>query len=146
MITSEQAADQIDRMYGLKNFPRGEQGAAMHKDLVKEIGKAKDLAEAEQIIDGFLEEAIPDSTPCPMAFQIRRSVLSRLDELRPDPDCKLCNGEGFPHFVRDGISYAGAKCSCWARRPAPVYRRDPETVRAMSEEISRVAAAKRMGE
>ncbi len=142
MITTAEALGQIQRLIQLRGYPKGDEGAAAREDLVAELQQAKDLPEAKQIIRDFMETADPD-TQCPTMAQIHKAVVSRLEEFRYDPDCPLCQGAGAYEKV-PGRGYVG--CKCLARRPAPVYRRDPETVRAMSEEISKVAAAKRMGD
>lgn len=94
---------------------------------------------ARIVVESFLEGSTTD-TRCPTASDIKAAICARLEDWRPDPDCLLCKGEGFPYVPGKG---SGPKCSCWARRPAPVYPPNPATREELQTEIARAAQGKR---
>lgn len=117
MITVKEATSQVKRLYQLRGYPKGEEGEAARADLVKELQECESLERGKEIIDALLDAASND-TPCPTRSDLRKAVRANLEERRPDPECPKCNGEGWEHIERDGISAMGAKCDCWQRRPA----------------------------
>lgn len=122
------AKKQILRMGQMYRFPiqaetMGELvDALMVKEANELLGEDGEKEMATGIVSGFLADATGD-TPCPMSSQIRSAVMDRLrakfGDSRPDPECPKCNGVGFPLSERG----AGPKCSCWARRHAPNWRK-----------------------
>jgi hypothetical protein len=159
-MNREFARNQIGRFAMMDRFPRTEVSAIT--DLVDALmtcppsrqvwrpdviasttnwGSDDAEALARLVVEGFLEGATTD-TRCPTAADIKSAICSRLHESRPDPDCPLCKGEGFPYVPGRG---SGPKCSCWQRRPAPTYPRpgDERVGREFAGEIARAAQGKR---
>ncbi len=154
------ARRQIGRFAMMDRFPRTEEAAIT--DLVdalmtcpptcaawkpdftsqqtSQIGKDAAEVLAQAVMEGFLDGATTD-TRCPTAADIKAAICSRLEDWRPDPECPLCKGEGFPYVPGRG---AGPRCSCWARRAAPVYPRNRQVQEELQAEVSRAAGAKRV--
>lgn len=146
MITVDEAMEQIQRLYQMRGYPKGDEGRPARMDLVEEIQKARTIAEAKEIIGDFLEMADAE-TSCPMKSQIRKAVVSRLEEFRYDPDCAKCGGIGSYEVFRAGVATGEwTGCKCLARRPAPVYRRQPAVAADLAGQVSAIAARKRGGE
>lgn len=126
MIDRELARKQIARIAQMKGFPR---------DFPEAIGELIDAltgAENEEIakvaIGSFIETATAD-TPCPFPYDIRVRLLAKankiLGEMRPDPDCDKCGGTGEAVIRNIASPYfdKSMKCDCYARRPAPVWKK-----------------------
>ncbi len=94
---------------------------------------------AAAVVEGFLDGSTTD-TRCPTAADIKAAICSRLEDWRPDPECPLCKGEGFPYVPGRG---AGPRCSCWARRAAPVYPVNRAVRDEFQAEVAGVAGKKR---
>ncbi len=105
------------------------------------LAEGADVAEilAWDVVEGFLDGATTD-TRCPTAADIKAAICSRLEDWRPDPECPLCKGEGFPYVPGRG---AGPRCSCWARRAAPVYPVNRAVRDEFQAEVAGVAGKKR---
>ena len=118
--------------------------AAWLPDVLKQnpIPEGADPAEilAKAVVDAFLDGSTTD-TRCPTAADIKSAICARLHDLRPDHECPLCNGEGFPYIPGKG---SGPMCSCWARRPAPVYKRNDRVAREMESMVAAAAEKKRL--
>lgn len=133
----EAARKQIMRMGQMNRFPKeipesvGELVDALMTAPTEEIAKA--------IVSDYMASATAD-TLCPMPSAIRADVESRLDPKRPDPDCLKCHGIGQIIVERNGTTGASG-CDCWARRPAPVYKRQPGNDE-LQEQIKLLAARK----
>lgn len=117
MITQEFSGIQIERLMGLDYFPS-------NKAAVKELRLAIEAAGSEAIATRIVTDWLAEHSEAPKPAELRRLVVAAkpgpdLEELRPDPHCARCGGEGFEHIERNGLSAAGPRCSCWARRPAP---------------------------
>lgn len=139
-IKREFAKHQITRMGQLNGFPKDFPAAVA--ELVDALLTAPTEEIAKDVVSSFMEGANAE-TRCPFPSDIRGAVTARLEEFRPDPACPKCQ-DGWIIVERGGMSGA-EKCDCWARRPAPDYRKMPgsEPIGGMLGDIA--AAAKKLG-
>jgi hypothetical protein len=131
LLTASKALDLISSLGQMRNYPTGNMHAI--KRLVDALMlKGKEPVEeaiAVAVVDSFAESA-DSETPCPMERDIISAICGRLEEHRPNPDCLLCRGMGEiikQYRDRNGVEFSGAsRCTCWARRPAPVWEKAPD--------------------
>ena len=116
MITIEISAKQIKRMAQLKNYPREPEA---RKELVYALQTAATEEQAKAVIAGYVEHATSETT-CPFPGDIRRAVKALQEEIRPDPLCQICGGDGWRSITRGGYS-GSERCICWAPRPAQPF-------------------------
>lgn len=120
-MTSEEDLEfctrQVLRLAPLYNFPSRSQPAI--EDLVAALMNAPTQELAKAVIDKFKSVATPE-TRCPSDADIRLAVHEAQPGFHPDPDCKLCGGVGEIFGTSGGYSHS-KRCTCRARRPAPVY-------------------------
>lgn len=125
MIDPRILAKQFDRLRALNYFSQDEV-------VQQELRDAMQSAPSEIILTAAIGHWLRTQTERPTPADLYRVIreqaeLTPTEEYRPDPGCATCNGEGFRHFERDGLSYLGPRCECWARRPPSKVSHPPIT-------------------
>lgn len=88
MITEEFAALCVQRLVGLRGFPR-------HKDGQKELVRAMMAGESESTAERFTDDWVGSQAEAPRPTDIRTKLHEMRSRTRPQDYCESCGGAGF---------------------------------------------------
>lgn len=99
MVSFDYAMEQIQRLAGLDEFPRGEPAA------VEELADAGTRAESEEILSRAIDDLAHGCVKCPKPVDVIRAVRAENDRVRDlqykrpsrSPKCPHCDGARFIH-------------------------------------------------
>src|SRR5690348_8147898 len=97
MVSKPYAAEQIARLAGLEDFPKGYKEAIA--ELVIALQGAKSDHHAKEIIDTWMQ---PPPKKCPTPADLRMAVYAEDHEeyKLPAATCERCGGTGFVSFTK----------------------------------------------
>jgi len=81
----------------------------------------QELSVSDEHTERIVTYIVDSARFCPAPFELRElaaCVATGQEELRADPLCQICGGDGWRTITRSGLSGV-ERCKCWAPRPAP---------------------------
>jgi hypothetical protein len=138
MITRTEAAAQVERMNGLKFYPRGEDQDAALIELCRAVEGADTIEIAKRVIDDVMHDAIEAPAPA-----ILRTLIWQMNEKHEQPraapapstnQCSRCQGFG----CIGGLAFGPSRLCCpatWCDCSAGNIRRreEPDYVDRVNE-------------